>query len=115
MNFKDISEEKLGQFMLAWEREQHILKKRPVLPCDIPKREPVPVRAIHHQILKDLRKHGASSSNDVAGRLGISSHKVANSIRGMTVSGLVRKKDKQKRDSHKYNNAQWLYEAADET
>jgi len=115
MNFKDISEEKLGQFMLAWEREQHKLKKRPVLPCDIPKREPVPVRAIHHQILKDLRKHGASSSNDVAGRLGISSHKVANSIRGMTVSGLVRKKDKQKRDSHKYNNAQWLYEASDET
>ncbi len=26
MNFKDISEEKLGQFMLAWEREQHKLK-----------------------------------------------------------------------------------------
>ena len=65
MNFKDIPEEKLGQFMLAWEREQHKLKKRPALPCDIPKREPVPVRAIHHQILKDLRKHGASSSQAI--------------------------------------------------
>ena len=115
MNFKDIPEEKLGQFMLAWEREQYRLRNRPVLPCDIPKREPLPVKEIHHEILRDLRKHGASSSNDVAGRLGISSHKVANSIRGMTVSGLVRKKEKQKRDSHKYNNAQWLYEAANET
>lgn len=108
------TEAELGQEMLAWEREQYKKRNRPVLPCDIPKREPLPVKEIHHEILRDLRKHGASSSNDVAGRLGISSHKVANSIRGMTVSGLVRKKDKQKRDSHKYNNAQWLYEAANE-
>ena len=109
------TEAELGQEMLAWEREQYKKRNRPVLPCDVPKREPLPVKEIHHEILRDLRKHGASSSNDVAGRLGISSHKVANSIRGMTVSGLVRKKDKQKRDSHKYNNAQWLYEAANET
>ena len=115
MNFQSISEEKLGKLMLAWERQQYKLRNRPVLPCDVPRREAVPVKEIHHDILRDLRKHGASSSNDVAGRLGISSHKVANSIRGMTVSGLVRKKDKQKRDSHKYNNAQWLYEAANET
>ena len=111
MNFKNLPEVKQGQLMLAWEREQYKLRKRPVLPCDVPKREAVPVKKIHHDILRDLRKYGASSSNDIASRLGVSPHKIANSIRGMTVSGLVRKKDKQKRDSHKYNNAQWLYEA----
>ena len=110
MNFQSISEEKLGKLMLAWEREQYKLRKRPVVPCDVPKREAVPFREIHHDIIRDLRKHGASSSNDVASRLGVSPHKVANSIRGMTITGLVRKKDKQKRDSHKHNNAQWLYE-----
>ena len=110
MNFQSISEEKLGKLMLAWEREQYKLRKRPVLPCDVPKRQAVPVREIHHDIIRDLTKHGASSSNEVAFRLGVSPHKVANSIRGMTITGLVRKKDKQKRDSHKHNNAQWLYE-----
>jgi DNA-binding MarR family transcriptional regulator len=110
MNFKNLPEAKQGQLMLAWEREQYKLRKRPVLPCDVPRREAVPVKKIHHDILRDLRKYGASSSNDIASRLGVSPHKIANSIRGMTVSGLVRKKDKQKRDSHKHNNAQWLYE-----
>jgi len=110
MNFKNLSEAKQGQLMLAWEREQYKRRNRPVLPCDVPKREAVPFREIHHDIIRDLRKHGASSSNDVASRLGVSPHKVANSIRGMTITGLVRKKDKQKRDSHKHNNAQWLYE-----
>ena len=110
MNFQNLSEEKLGKLMLAWEREQYKRRNRPVLPCDVPKREAVPFREIHHDIIRDLRKHGASSSNDVASRLGVSPHKVANSIRGMTITGLVRKKDKQKRDSHKHNNAQWLYE-----
>jgi len=104
------TEAELGQEMLSWEREQYKLRNRPVLPCDVPKREAVPFREIHHDIIRDLRKHGASSSNDVASRLGVSPHKVANSIRGMTITGLVRKKDKQKRDSHKHNNAQWLYE-----
>ena len=103
MNFQNLSEEKLGKLMLAWEREQYKLRNRPVLPCDVPKREALPFREIHHNIIRDLRKHGASSSNDVASRLGVSPHKVANSIRGMTITGLVRKKDKQ-------NNAQWLYE-----
>ena len=110
MNFKNLSEAKLGKLMLAYEREQYKLRNRPVLPCDVPKREAVPFREIHHDIIRDLRKHGASSSNDVASRLGVSPHKVANSIRGMTITGLVRKKEKQKRDSHKHNNAQWLYE-----
>ena len=98
MNFQSISEEKLGKLMLAWEREQYKLRNRPVLPCDVPKREAVPFREIHHDIIRDLRKHGASSSNDVASRLGVSPHKVANSIRGMAITGLVRKKEKQKRD-----------------
>ena len=110
MNFKDIPEEKLGKLMLVWEREQYKKRNRPVLPCDVPKREAVPFREIHHDIIRDLQKHGASSSNEVAFRLGVSPHKVANSIRGMTITGLVRKKEKQKRDSHKHNNAQWLYE-----
>ena len=111
MNFKYLPEVKQGQLMLAWEREQYKLRKRPVLPCDVPRREAVPVKKIHHDILRDLREFGASSSNDIASRLGVSPHKIANSIRGMTVSGLVRKKDKQRRDSYKNNNAQWLYEA----
>ena len=110
MNFKNLPEAKQGQLMLAWEREQYKLRNRPVLPCDVPKREAVPFREIHHDIIRDLRKHGASSSNDVASRLGVSPHKVANSIRGMAITGLVRKKEKQKRDSYKHNNAQWLYE-----
>ncbi len=105
------NEAELGKLMLAWERQQYKLRKRPVLPCDVPRREAVPVKKIHHDILRDLRKHGASSSNDIASRLGVSPHKIANSIRGMTITGLVRKKDKQKRDSYKNNNAQWLYEA----
>ena len=110
MNFKNLSEAKLGKLMLAYEREQYNLRKRPALPCDTPKRQAVPVREIHHDIIRDLQKHGASSSNDVAFRLGVSPHKVANSIRGMAITGLVRKKEKQKRDSYKHNNAQWLYE-----
>ena len=43
------TEAELGQEMLAWEREQYKKRNRPVLPCDVPKREPLPVKEIHHE------------------------------------------------------------------
>jgi len=97
-----MTEDKLGQKMLEFERSQTKIIRttgnelligkpmRPTLPCDFDKPQPSKVNtSAFKPILRALEKHGPMTSRDLARLLKKNSHNVCGTVRHAVTAGLV--------------------------
>ena len=121
-----MTEDQLGQQMLAFERSQTKIIRttgnefligkpmRPTLPCDM--EEPRPSRTdtgAFTPILRALEKHGPMTSRDLARLLKKNSHNVCGTVRHAVTAGLVDQTPHSiERDDANGHMDCWLYHIA---
>ena len=121
-----MTEDQLGQQMLAFERSQTKIIRttgnefligkpmRPTLPCDM--EEPRPSRTdtgAFTPILRALEKHGPMTSRDLARLLKKNSHNVCGTVRHAVTAGLVDQTPHSiERDDSNGHMDCWLYHLA---
>jgi hypothetical protein len=93
--------------MLEYEREQVRLGRRPTLPCDTEaKQSKMTMSGV--AVMTALRMTGAATAEDLAIKLDMSIHKVANNLHALSLTGRIRKSSQTPRTLKK--NKTWLYE-----
>ena len=93
--------------MLEYEREQVRLGKRPTLPVDqVTKDRRMTMAGV--AVMTALRMTGAATAEELAVKLDMSIHKVANNLHALSLTGRIRKSSQTPRTLKR--NKTWLYE-----
>lgn len=118
-----MTEEKLGQKMLEFERSQTKIIRttgdewvrgkplRPTLPCDMPTPTPSKVNtSAFKPILNALRKHGPMTSRDLARLFKKSSESICGTVRQAVDAGLIEQTPHARERESKGHMECWLYD-----
>ena len=105
--WQQAGEEITAKGMLQFEREQAKLGKRRALPCDT-REEERPLTLAGVAVMTALRMTGAATAEELAVKLDMSIHKVANNLHALSLTGRIRKSSQTPRTLKR--NKTWLYE-----